>query len=42
VAQTFFLDEAIASRYRPDAILTLVDAKHAMGQLDARRGRPQQ
>jgi G3E family GTPase len=37
VAQTFFLDEAIASLYRLDAILTLVDAKHAMWQLDARR-----
>jgi G3E family GTPase len=36
VAQTFFLDEQIASRYRPDAILTLVDAKHAMAQLDTR------
>ncbi len=37
VAQTFFLNEQIASRYRPDAILTMVDAKHAMDQLDARR-----
>jgi G3E family GTPase len=37
VAQTFFLDDRIASRYRPDAILTMVDAKHAMDQLDARR-----
>lgn len=37
VAQTFFLDEQIASRYRPDAILTMVDAKHAMDQLDTRR-----
>jgi G3E family GTPase len=36
VAQTFFLDDRIASRYRPDAILTMVDAKHAMDQLDAR------
>ena len=36
VAQTFFLDEKIASRYRPDAILTLVDAKHGMQQLDTR------
>ena len=26
----------IAARYRPDAILTLVDAKHAMDQLDTR------
>lgn len=37
VAQTFFLDDQIASRYRPDAILTMVDAKHAMDQLDERR-----
>jgi G3E family GTPase len=37
VAQTFFLDIQIASRYRPDAILTMIDAKHAMDQLDARR-----
>jgi G3E family GTPase len=37
VAQTFFLNEQIASQYRPDAILTMVDAKHAMDQLNARR-----
>jgi|SRR5882762_860246 len=37
VAQTFFLDAQIASQYRPDAILTMVDAKHAMDQLDERR-----
>jgi G3E family GTPase len=37
VAQTFFLNDQIASQYRPDAILTMVDAKHAMDQLDARR-----
>ena len=37
VAQTFFLDDQIASRYRPDAILTMVDAKHGMDQLDTRR-----
>ena len=36
IAQTFFLDEAIADRYRPDAVLTVVDAKHGMAQLDAR------
>lgn len=36
VAQTFFLDDQVASRYRPDAILTMVDAKHAMDQLDGR------
>jgi len=42
VAQTFFLDEPIASRYRPDAILTIVDAKHGMDQLDTRREARQQ
>jgi G3E family GTPase len=36
IAQTFFLDSDIATHYRPDAILTLVDAKHAMDQLDTR------
>jgi G3E family GTPase len=36
LAQTFFLDEVVARDYRPDAILTLVDAVHAMGQLDER------
>jgi G3E family GTPase len=36
IAQTFFLNPGICASYRPDAILTLVDAKHAMGQLDNR------
>jgi G3E family GTPase len=36
IAQTFFLDPEIAGSYRPDAVLTLVDAKHAMHQLDRR------
>src|SRR4029077_19777322 len=36
VAQTFFLDENIASRYRPDAILTMVDARPGMDQLNQR------
>ena len=36
VAQTFFLDAAVAEHYRPDAIITLVDAKFAMRQLDER------
>jgi G3E family GTPase len=36
IAQTFFLDQEISASYRPDAILTLVDAKHAMDQLDTR------
>ena len=34
VAQTFFMDEEIAESYLLDAILTLVDAKHAEEQLD--------
>ncbi|MEM5430714.1 GTP-binding protein [Cupriavidus oxalaticus] len=34
VAQTFFMDEEIASRYLLDAVITLVDAKHAHLQLD--------
>ncbi len=34
VAQTFFVDEAIARDYRIDAIVTVVDAKHAPQQLD--------
>ena len=34
VAQTFFLDEEINQRYRLDAVITLVDAKHAMTHLD--------
>ena len=42
VAQTFFLNDQIASRYRPDAIVTMVDAKHAIDQLDSRREARQQ
>jgi G3E family GTPase len=37
VAQTFFMDDEIAEAYLLDSILTLVDAKHADGQLDARQ-----
>ena len=37
VAQTFFMDDEIAESYLLDSILTLVDAKHAQGQLDARQ-----
>jgi G3E family GTPase len=36
VAQTFFMDDEIAESYLLDAILTLVDAKHAEQQLDDR------
>lgn len=34
VAQTFFVDEHVAKHYMLDAIITVVDAKHAMQQLD--------
>ncbi len=34
VAQTFFVDEDISQRYLLDAIITLVDAKHAPATLD--------
>ncbi len=37
VAQTFFMDDEIAQSYLLDAILTLVDAKHAPTQLDLRQ-----
>ncbi len=35
VAQTFFVDEDIGDHYRLDAVVTMVDAKHAMAQFDA-------
>ena len=34
VAQTFFVDEEVALHFMLDAIVTVVDAKHAMQQLD--------
>jgi G3E family GTPase len=34
VAQTFFVDDAIYADYRLDAMITVVDAVHAMQQLD--------
>ena len=34
VAQTFFVDEEIGQQYLLDAIVTMVDAKHAPAQLD--------
>ena len=37
VAQTFFIDDVVAESYLLDSILTLVDAKHAEGQLDSRQ-----
>ncbi|MGV3740745.1 MAG: CobW family GTP-binding protein [Burkholderiaceae bacterium] len=35
VAQTFFMDEEVAMHYLLDAVITVVDAKHAMQQLDS-------
>ncbi len=35
VAQTFFMDENVGRYYLLDAIVTVVDAKHGMQQLDA-------
>src|SRR5437879_2245851 len=34
VAQTFFMDEEVATYYFLDAVVTVVDARHAMQQLD--------
>lgn len=34
VAQTFFVDDDISQRYLLDAVVTMVDAKHAAQQLD--------
>ena len=36
VAQTFFMDDEVASQYLLDSVLTLVDAVHAPQQLDTR------
>ena len=37
VAQTFFMDDEIAESYLLDSVLTLVDAKHAVSQLNDRQ-----
>ncbi|QYF94981.1 GTP-binding protein [Massilia sp. PAMC28688] len=34
VAQTFFVDEEVGAHYMLDAVITVVDARHAMDQLD--------
>ncbi|MES2297072.1 MAG: GTP-binding protein [Pseudomonadota bacterium] len=34
VAQTFFVDEGVGAHFLLDAVVTVVDARHAMGQLD--------
>ncbi|SDV50303.1 CobW family GTP-binding protein [Chitinasiproducens palmae] len=34
VAQTFFMDEGVSSKFLLDAVITLVDAKHGNHQLD--------
>lgn len=36
VAQTFFVDEEVGTYYMLDAVVTVVDARHAMQQLDER------
>lgn len=35
VAQTFFMDDEVAASFMLDAVVTVVDARHAMQQLDA-------
>lgn len=42
VAQTFFADDDVAENYLLDAIITVVDAKHGMQQLDEHREIQQQ
>jgi G3E family GTPase len=42
VAQTFFMDDEVASHYILDAIVTLVDAKHGNQQLDQQEEAQQQ
>jgi len=37
VAQTFFMDDEVAEQYLLDAVITLVDAKHAAGQFNDRQ-----
>ena len=36
VAQTFFMDEEVSLHYMLDAVITIVDARHGMQQLDLR------
>ncbi|HEY1057140.1 MAG TPA: GTP-binding protein [Limnobacter sp.] len=42
VAQTFFVDDVVAESYLLDAVITVVDAKHGMQQLDEHREIQQQ
>ncbi|MDX1668385.1 MAG: GTP-binding protein [Limnobacter sp.] len=42
VAQTFFVDDIVAENYLLDAVITVVDAKHGMTQLDEHREIQQQ
>lgn len=37
VAQTFFMDDEVAEQFLLDAVVTVVDAKHGMKQLDDRQ-----
>ncbi len=34
MAQTFFVDEDVRSKTRLDSIITVVDAKHLLGEID--------
>lgn len=42
VAQTFFVDDLVAESYLLDAVITVVDSKHGMQQLDEHREIQQQ
>ena len=37
IAQTFFIEQAVSSHYRLDAIITVVDAKHIIEHLDEKK-----
>ena len=42
VAQTFFVDEDVKEKFRLDAIITLVDAKHVWHHIDSSKECPEQ
>ena len=42
VAQTFFVDESVSEKYLLDAIVTMVDCKHASQQFDEHHEAPEQ
>lgn len=37
IAQTFFIEQAVSSHFRLDAIITVVDAKHIIEHLDEKK-----